>query len=112
MQQHGLAIRKFQRVVMMQWIALVDLPEDCSLVVDNRRSPRPYLDAPDVVIEGKFRPRKHANRDILILWRAEPASARVKLMGRELVADFRRPRFDVVKAVVTHLALLQCPSGA
>src|SRR5262245_29628484 len=24
--------------------------------------------------------------------------------------DFRRPRFDVVKAVVTHLALLQCPS--
>ena len=52
-----MAVRKFQRVVMMQRIALVDLPEDCGLVVDNVRSPRPHMYAPDVVIEGKLRPR-------------------------------------------------------
>ena len=66
---------------MMQRIALVDLPEDCGRVVDNGRGPWPHVYAPDVFIEGKLRPRKHANRNILILRRAEAPSARVKLVS-------------------------------
>jgi hypothetical protein len=81
MQQHGLAIRKFQRVVMMQGIVLVDLPEDRGLVVDNVCSPGPFMYAPNLVCEGKLGPRKYANRNVPIFRSAEAACARVKLVG-------------------------------
>jgi hypothetical protein len=60
---------------------LVDLPEDCGLVMDNVRSPRPHMYAPNVISKGKLRPRKYANRNVHIFGRAEASRARVKLVS-------------------------------
>jgi hypothetical protein len=38
-QQHDLAVRKFQRVVMSRGSFFVDLPKDCGLVVDRFMPP-------------------------------------------------------------------------
>ena len=54
-QQNDPAIRKFQRVVVGCGIVLVDLPEDCDLVVDNVLTPQPQTYAPNFICERQLR---------------------------------------------------------
>jgi hypothetical protein len=60
----------------------------------------------------KLGSRKNANRHFGIFRRGEPARASTEVTCGEFVADLRRPRLDVLKAVVAHWgnSLLEHPA--
>jgi hypothetical protein len=63
-QQNDLAIRKLQRIVIGEWIVLVDAAEDRGFLVD-RFAPRPQTPARYFGLEGQLRARPHANCNVL-----------------------------------------------
>jgi hypothetical protein len=108
-QQHDLPIWEFQRIMMVHRVVLIDLPEDCGLVVDSVLTPRPQTYAPNFICERQLRSGQYANRHARIFWRREACRPGIELTGSQLVANLCRPRFDVVKAVITHLATPTLP---
>src|SRR5262249_54175691 len=60
-QKNDLAIRKFQRVVMVRLLVLIDLAKNRGLVVDHALTPRPHAYQPNLLRKGLLRPWHHAN---------------------------------------------------
>src|SRR5271168_734032 len=91
----------------------IDLPKDCSLMAaDDFFTPWPAAIARNLLFKRQLRPRQHANCNVHVLRCREPSRAFAKVAGGKLIANLCRSRFDVVKTVITHLALLHCPAKA
>src|SRR5215472_2524428 len=98
------AIGKFQRIVMRRDLVFVDLPKDHRLILDYFIAPS-YQACPQAFYlfsKRQLRPRKDADRHVHVFGCCEPTRARTKIACGELIANFRRPRFDAVETVVTH----------
>jgi hypothetical protein len=104
-QEDDLAVWKFQRIVMGGDLFFVDLPKDCRLVIDYFIPPRQQTSrqAPNFVGKGQLRSWSKTDHYARVLRRRKPARASTKVACRKLIANFRRPGFDAVKAVITHL---------
>jgi hypothetical protein len=92
-QQHRLPVRKFQRIVMGSRVVLVDLPKDGRRVLEHLRHPAEQpaaYAAPYRSGEGKFCPRKNANRCIAIFRRSKPNSAGIEVLRSQFLANFGR----------------------
>jgi hypothetical protein len=103
-QQHDLAIGKFQRIVMRRNLVFVDLPKDRCLVFDDAVVPRPQPNrqALDLVSKSQLSSGQNAYRDRCIFGCGEASRAGAKVARGQLVANFRRPRFDAVETVIAH----------
>src|SRR5262249_9474657 len=99
------------RIVMLERFALVDLAEDCGRVIKSFYLPS-YEEAKIFDCHGvgkrKLRTWKDANRNGHILRSSKPAGASTKVACGQFDTNLRRPRFDGLKAVVTHLRKLPC----
>ena len=78
-EQHDLATRKLQGVVMGYRFVLVDLSKDGGLAARNGLTPHKQTYAPNFVSEGQLRPRQQANCDIPIFQRRKPCCAPPKV---------------------------------
>src|SRR5215469_3711159 len=89
---------------MRRDLVFIDLPKDRGLMLDYFVAPgyqaRRY--ALNLFSKRQLRPRKDADRYVHVFGCCEPARARTKIVRGELIANFRRPRFDAVETVVTH----------
>ncbi len=83
----------------------VDLPEDGDPGVLLAERPHPSIGL-ERFVERYFRTRKYAHRAVGIIDGAEPASTGPPILGRELIADFRRARLDGLQTEVTNGSLL------
>ena len=72
-QQHDLAIRELQRIVIGEWIVLIDAPEDRGFLVDPFLVPGPQTHTPNFGREGQLRARPQANCNVLVLRCGEPS---------------------------------------
>src|SRR5262249_14533822 len=97
--------------MMLERFALVDLAEDCGRVIKSFCLPS-YEEARIFNCHGvgkrKLRTWKDANRNRGILRSSKPARASTKVACGQFVTNPRRPRFDSLKAVVTHLRNSPC----
>src|SRR5262249_7046079 len=97
--------------MMLERFALVDLAEDCGRVIKSFCLPS-YEEARIFNCHGvgkrKLRTWKDANRNRGILRSSKPARASTKVACGQFVTNLRRPRFDSLKAVVTHLRNSPC----
>src|SRR5262249_12687653 len=82
----------------------VNLTKDRRLILDCFIAPsyQARRQAFNLSSKRQLRPRKDADRDVHVFGCCEPARARTKIACGELIANFRRPRFDAVETVVTH----------
>jgi hypothetical protein len=87
-QQHDLALRKFQRIVMCSRVVLVDLPKDRGGVIEGTRFPTEQAVRPTTYGFGKRKlcSRKNANRCIAIFRRSKPNCASIAV-SRQLWPD-------------------------
>jgi phage terminase large subunit-like protein len=87
---------------------LVDLPKDRGPMMDHSVAPieQRAARARNLTGKGQLRPRQETDRRIHIVRCREPPGASAKIAGSQLVANLRGPRFDVVKAEVTHFVEL------
>src|SRR5271155_3754900 len=90
-QEYGLAVRKFQRIVMSERLVLVDLPEDRRLVTDRSRAPTEHCGryARDLFGKRQLRSRENADRHARIFRCREPSRACAKVARRKFVANPR-----------------------
>ena len=54
-------------------------------------------------VKRQLRPWQNADRQVCVFRCCKPPRGRAKVAGGELVADLRRPRSDIVEAVVAHI---------
>src|SRR6476660_523533 len=87
---------------------LVDLPKDRGPMMDHSVAPieQRAARARNLTGKGQLRPWQETDRHTHIFRRREPPGARAKIACSQLVANLRGPRFDVVKAEVTHFVEL------
>jgi hypothetical protein len=81
-QQHDLAIRELQGIMMGVLVIQIDPTENCAFVVDTL-SPRPRTCATNFVCERQFCPRKYTNCYVYILRRTKP---RVEKLNTRVVS--------------------------
>ena len=86
-QQHDLALRKFQRIVMRSRVVLVDLPKDGCRVIEDTRFPTEQAVRPYGFGKRKLCSRKNANRCIAIFRRSKPDCARIEVLGSQFLAS-------------------------
>jgi SAM-dependent methyltransferase len=109
-QQHGAPTRKFESIVMCGHCVLVQLPEDCRLVVDCLRLPAEQAgrQARHFAGEGQFRSRHYAHRQSKIIRGGEAACPGAEVTRHELIAHLRGARPYTLEAKVTHFLELPC----
>ena len=107
-------IWKFERIMVRHRFVLIHLSEDCCRVTECLWPPKG--DEAEVCKchrsgKSKLGSWKNANRYCSVFRRSEPACASTEVSCGEFVANLRRPRPDILKAVVTHLGtpLLEAP---
>src|SRR6516225_7946788 len=90
--------------MMGRRLVSVDLPKDRGPMMDHPVAPTEerIARAHNLTCKRQFRPWQNTDRHARIFRCHEPPGAGVKVVGDKLIANFRRPRFDVVKAEVTH----------
>src|SRR4029077_6405755 len=83
---------------------LVDLPKDRGPMMNHPVTPteQRVARARTLTYKGQLRPRQDTNRHACIFRCREPPGSGAKVVGVRLIANFRRPRFYVVTAEVTH----------
>ena len=101
-------IRKFERIIVLHRFGLINLSEDCRRV--SQCFHPPIYDEAEICNcyragKRKLGSWKNANRHFSIFRCSEPACASTEVSCGEFVANLRRPRPDILKAVVTHLGL-------
>jgi hypothetical protein len=91
--------------VMSDDLFFVNLPKDCCLVLDYVVVPRPKskLQAFNLVSKSQLSSWYDADCDSRIFRCRKSSATRAKVAHGKLIANFGRPRFDAVKAVITHL---------
>jgi hypothetical protein len=92
-QQHHLAVRKFQRIVMRSRVVLVDLPKDGGRVIEGTRFPAEQAAVRPTTYgfgKRKFCSRKNANRCIAIFRRSKPNCTGIELPRFQFLANFGR----------------------
>jgi len=91
-QQHDLALRKFQRIVMCSRVVHVDLPKDRGGVIEGTRFPTEQAVRPTTYGFGKRKlcSRKNANRCIAIFRRSKPNCTGIEVPRFQFLADFGR----------------------
>jgi hypothetical protein len=103
-QQHHLAARKLQRVMMLVGTVRIDLPESrdiLSQLLVGKESER--VVTLDLAVEHELRPRKKAHRHAGLSDGGEATcDGADELRGNKLVANLGRTVRDVLQAVVTH----------
>jgi hypothetical protein len=103
-QEHDLAVRKFQRIVMVVRVVQVDLLEARDLLPQLLVGEEAEcVLALDFALKHELRPRKEADGDIRLSDGRKAARDRVRELCRdEFVADLCRAVRYVLQAVVTH----------
>src|SRR5260370_32164809 len=111
-QEHDLTVRKFQRIMVSGDLLFIDLPKDRRLVLDHLIPPTQHTDrlARNPASKGQLGSGSNADCHARVFWRSKSLRARTKVARRQLVTNFRRARFDAVKAVVAHLGPLPLES--
>jgi hypothetical protein len=91
-QQHHLALRKFQRIVMRSRVVLVDLPKDGCRVIEDTRFPTEQAVWPTTYGFGKRKlcSRENANRCIAIFRRSKPNCTGIEVPRFQFLANFGR----------------------
>ena len=89
-QQHHLAIRKFQRIMMHSRVVLIDLPKDRRRVLDDARCPSEPSETYRRC-KSKFCSRKNANRGVGIFRRSKPDCPGVEVPRFQFLANFGWP---------------------
>src|SRR5215831_13456005 len=103
-QEHGLPIRKLERVMVHPRLVLVDLPKDRRLVGHPARTQAEEsgCGACNVAGKRKLRSRKHAHCRGDIFLGGKSARTGTKVARGELVADSGSTPLHIVQAVVAH----------
>src|SRR5215469_11886990 len=83
----------------------MDLPKD-RCTIPKGLPERPIRGSFDFPVKREFRPGKHANRNRWIFLRGEAARSRTEIPCCQSVANLRRSRPDILKAIVAHQELL------
>jgi hypothetical protein len=104
-QQQDLAVWEFKRVVVDEALVFVDLAKDggamlCCAATPAKQAKRQPL---HWLGKGQLSSRPQADRQVRVFRCSKSAGARPKVAGDKSVTNARWPRFDIVKAVVTHL---------